>query len=77
MDSYQEQKYQSQATQQQANMGTCGELRKDSPRLRDRVAERLRQCERQASKANSLSELLRLLDKNPDVALILTLMEDM
>lgn len=64
-----------QASQSQGGMlGKC-----DMPRihLRDRVGERLRQAARQASKAVSLNELARLLDKNPDVATILTLMEEL
>ncbi len=45
------------------------------PGLRERVAADLRHAQRNASKENALHELTYLLDKNPEVARILDLME--
>ncbi len=80
MDRYQEEELKTMAYEQAQCCDGIGKAGCDvAPRvhLRDRVQDKLRQAERQASKAHSLNELARLLDKNPDIATILTLLEEM
>lgn len=46
-----------------------------SPTLRDRVAQNLANAQREARRTDALYELQHLLEKNPDVARILELLE--
>ncbi len=65
-----------------AGIGTIGGyanqamgLDTDAPSLRSRIHSQLRCAQRESRKANLLSELEYLLDKNPETARILELME--
>lgn len=60
-------------------IGGCGNaamgLDTDKPSLRNWIKSQLRRASNEAQKANALSELEYLLDKNPEVARILDLLE--
>ena len=61
--------------QDQANMA-CGTVGCARVCLRDRVEQQANEAERQGAKARHLFELSQLLAKNPEIARILDLLEE-
>jgi hypothetical protein len=76
-----EKMYQSNLAQGSARTPTSGLLGYEAtqpvrPNLRERVASDLGRARRDANKRDRLEELQLLLDKHPDIARILDLLED-
>lgn len=63
--------------EQTAKTGMSGAATIGRPGLRDRVRDQLSRASQEASRASRLDELETLLDKHPDVARILDLVEDL
>lgn len=60
-----------------ASIGNCAGVARDTdaPSLRQRIKSQLRRAQDEARKENALHELEYLLDKNPEVARILDLLD--
>lgn len=75
-EAYEKHKYANQGNCATSNM-CCGDSTSIPMRssMRDRLFRQLSEAEDRAHRAGQLRELIALLDKNPDVARILDLME--
>jgi hypothetical protein len=74
----QKKNYAERANQTQAQMGLASDpyLEPARPNIMERVANDLRRAQRESRKADRLGELEYLLNKHPDIARILDLIED-